>query len=99
LAHATTPSLEALKAYSAGWQIHAGHGASAALPFLRRATEVDPQFAVAHAWLGGLYADLDQSGLAAASIARAWQLRDRERFFIDVTYETLVTGNKRRNDC
>jgi tetratricopeptide (TPR) repeat protein len=97
LAEATTPSLEALKAYSAGWQIHAGHGASAALPFLRRATEVDPQFAVAHAWLGRLYADLDQSGLAAASIARAWQLRDRvsdrERFFIDVTYETLVTGN------
>jgi DNA-binding winged helix-turn-helix (wHTH) protein/tetratricopeptide (TPR) repeat protein len=97
LAEATTPSLEALKAYSAGWQIHAGHGASAALPFLRRATEIDPQFAVAHAWLGRLYADLDQSGLAAANIARAWQLRDRvsdrERFFIDVLYEALVTGN------
>jgi DNA-binding winged helix-turn-helix (wHTH) protein/tetratricopeptide (TPR) repeat protein len=97
LAEATTPSLEALKAYSAGWQIHAGHGASAALPFLRRATEIDPQFAVAHAWLGRQYADLDQSGLAAASIARAWQLRDRvsdrERFLIDVNYELLVTGN------
>ncbi|HEY2663144.1 MAG TPA: hypothetical protein VGI47_02295, partial [Candidatus Binataceae bacterium] len=97
LAEATTPSLEALKAYSAGWQIHAAHGASAALPFLRRATDMDPQFAVAHAWLGRLYADLDQSGLAAASIARAWQLRDRvsdrERFLIDVNYETLVTGN------
>jgi DNA-binding winged helix-turn-helix (wHTH) protein/tetratricopeptide (TPR) repeat protein len=97
LAEATTPSLEALKAYSAGRQIHALHGAAAALPFLRRATEIDPQFAVAHTWLGRLYADLDQSGLAAASIARAWQLRDRvsdhERSFIDVNYESLVTGN------
>src|SRR5215831_6994052 len=97
LAEATTPSFEALKAYSTGRQIHAAHGASAALPFLRRATELDPQFAIAHAWLGRLYSDLDQSGLAAASIARAWQLRDhvsdRERFLIDVNYETLVTGN------
>src|SRR5215475_6819718 len=97
LAEATTPSLDALKAYSAGRQIHAGHGASAALPFLQRATEVDPQFAVAHAWLGRLYADMDQGGLASASIARAWQLRnrvsDRERFFIDVNYEILVTGS------
>jgi len=97
LAEVTTPSLEALKAYSAGRQIHAVHGAAAALPFLRRATEMDPQFAVAHTWLGRMYADLDQAGLAAASIARAWQLRDRvsdrERFFIDVNYESLVTGN------
>lgn len=97
LAEATTPSLEALKACSAGWQVHGLHGASAALPFLRRATEIDPQFALAHAWLGRLYADLDQFGLAAASIARAWQLRDRasdrEKFFITVNYEILVTGN------
>ena len=97
LAEATTPSLEALRAYSAGWQIHAVHGASAALPFFRRATEIDPQFAMAHASLGRIYADLDQSGLAAASIARAWQLRERaserEKFFITANYEILVTGN------
>ena len=97
LAEATTPSLEALKAYSAGWQVHAVHGASAALPFFRRATEIDPQFAMAHASLGRIYADLDQHDLAADSTARAWQLRDRasdrERFFITSNYEILVTGN------
>jgi DNA-binding winged helix-turn-helix (wHTH) protein/tetratricopeptide (TPR) repeat protein len=97
LAEATTPSLEALKAYSAGWQIHAAHGASAALPFFQRATEIDPQFAIAHASLGRMYADLDQYGLAAASMIRAWQLRerasDREKFFITSNYEILVTGN------
>jgi len=97
LAEATTPSLDALKAYSAGWQVHAAHGASAALPFFQRAVEIDPQFAMAHASLGRIYADLDQSDLAAASILRAWQLRDRtserEKFFITSNYEILVTGN------
>lgn len=97
LAEATTPSLEALQAYSEGWKVHAVHGAAAALPFFRHATEIDTQFAMAHASLGRIYADLDQSGLAAASVARAWQLRDRaserEKFFITSSYETLVTGN------
>jgi len=97
LAEATTPSLEALKAYSAGWQIHALHGASAALPFFRRATEIDPQFAMAYASLGRLYADLDQPGLAAASLAQAWQQRGRasehEKYFITSNYEILATGN------
>ena len=97
LAEATTPSLEALKAYSAGWQVHAVHGASASMPLFRRATELDPEFAMAHASLGRIYADLDQRGFATTSIARAWQLRDRvsepEKFFITSTYEILVTGN------
>jgi DNA-binding winged helix-turn-helix (wHTH) protein/tetratricopeptide (TPR) repeat protein len=97
LAEATTPSLDALKAYSVGWKLHAIHGASASLPFFKRATEIDPQFAMAHASLGRIYADLDQSDLAAASLARAWQLRARtseeERFFIAANYQTLVTGN------
>jgi eukaryotic-like serine/threonine-protein kinase len=97
LAEATTSSLEALKAYSAAWRIHASSGAAAALPSFKRATEIDPDFAMAHASLGRMYADLDESDLAAESTARAWQLRgrasDREMFFITLGYETLVTGN------
>jgi tetratricopeptide (TPR) repeat protein len=97
LAEATTPSLEALKAYSSGWQVHAARGASAALPLFRRAIEIDPNFAMAYASLGRIYADLDQSGSAEASTAKAWQLRgrvsDRERFFITANYDILVTGN------
>jgi DNA-binding winged helix-turn-helix (wHTH) protein len=42
LAEATTPSLEALEAYSAGWKLHATTGTMAALPFIRRAVEIDP---------------------------------------------------------
>jgi serine/threonine protein kinase/tetratricopeptide (TPR) repeat protein len=97
LAEATTPSLEALKAYSAGWQVQAFRGASTSLPLFRRAVEIDPSFAVAHASLGRIYADLDQPDLAAASITKAWQMRERanerERFFITANYELLVTGN------
>jgi len=97
LAEATTSSLEALEAYSAAWKAHFSSGAIAALPLFRRATEIDPDFAMAHAALGRMYADLDESDLAAASTTRAWQLRnrasDRERFFITAFYETLATGN------
>lgn len=97
LAEATTSSLEALKEYSVGWQVHAARGATASLPLFRRATELDPQFAMAHASLGRIYADLDQSDLASASIERAWQLRDRasetEKFFLSANYQSLVTGN------
>jgi len=97
LAEATTPSLEALKAYSVGWKVHASSGAMPALPFFRRATEIDPQFAIAHASLGRMYADIDESDLSAESTRRAWQLRDRasdrEKFFITASYEALVTGN------
>jgi eukaryotic-like serine/threonine-protein kinase len=97
LAEATTASLEALEAYSMAWKVHSSSGATAALPFFRRATEIDPNFAMAHAALGRMYADLDESDLSAESTTRAWQLRDRtsdrEMFFITAGYQTLVTGN------
>jgi len=97
LAEATTSSLEALRAYSAGWKVHFSSGAAAALPLFKRAAEIDPKFAMAHASLGRIYADLEESDLSAESTSRAWQLRDRasdpERFFITAGYERLVTGN------
>ena len=97
LAEATTLSLEALKAYSAAWTIHAARGATAALPLFKRAAELDPEFAMAHASLGRIYADLDEPDLSMQSLERAWQLRgrasDRERFFITLNYEMLVTGD------
>ena len=97
LAEATTHSLEALQAYSTACKIHAAQGATASLPLFLRATELDPEFALAHAWLGRVYADLDQSALSAANLTRAWQLQDRasgrESFFIRANYHLLVTGN------
>jgi len=97
LAEATTPSLEALEAYSEAWRVHSSSGAAAALPFFKRTTEMDPTFAMAYASLGRIYADLDESDLSAANTTRAWQLRNHtsepEKFFITANYDTLVTGN------
>jgi DNA-binding winged helix-turn-helix (wHTH) protein/tetratricopeptide (TPR) repeat protein len=97
LAEATTPSLEALKAYDAALKVHFSSGAMAALPLFRRAVEIDPEFAMAHSYLGRMYANLDESDLAAESTKRAWRMRDRvsdrERFYITTRYEALVTGN------
>jgi DNA-binding winged helix-turn-helix (wHTH) protein/Tfp pilus assembly protein PilF len=105
LAEATTSSLEALEAYSAGWKLHTSNGAMAALPLLKRAVEIDPNFALAQATLGREFADLDESDLSTEHTTKAWQLRDdtsdRERFYITATYEGLATGNlekARQND-
>ena len=105
LAEATTPSLEALEAYSAGWKVQTSSGAMAALPLLKRAVEIDPNFALAQAALGRVYADLDESDLSAEHTTQAWHLRDhtgdREKFYITGTYEALATGNlekARQND-
>jgi tetratricopeptide (TPR) repeat protein len=97
LQEATTPSLEALQAYSAGIKAAAAGGSDAGSPFLRRAVEIDPQFAIAYANLGLGYSGLGESVLSAESVTKAWQLRerasDRERFFIEFTYHRQVTGN------
>ena len=98
LAEATTPSLEALKAYSTAVKaITASADYPAVIPIFQRAVEIDPKFAMAHATLGLTYSTIGESVLAAQSATRAWQLRDRvtdrERFFIDFTYDRQVTGN------
>jgi tetratricopeptide (TPR) repeat protein/predicted Ser/Thr protein kinase len=97
LAEATTSSLEALRAYSNGFKILFMQGDAAALPLFKHAVELDPQFAMAHAYLGRLYGDLEYPSLSAESTTKAYRLRDRtserERFFISASYDMQVTGN------
>jgi tetratricopeptide (TPR) repeat protein len=97
LQEASTPSLEALKAYSAGLTIAHSKGTVSAIPNLKRAIEIDPKFALAHAHLGLLYSDIGESVLSAESATKAYQLRDRssdrEKFFIAANYDRQVTGN------
>ena len=100
LAEATTPSLEALKAYSSARKVHSSIGSVAALTLYKRAVEIDPKFAMAHANLGHAYGEIGESDLAAESNSRAYQLRDRasdsEKFFIATSYDFRVTGNLER---
>jgi eukaryotic-like serine/threonine-protein kinase len=105
LAEATTPSLEALKAYSTGQKIVFSKGIATAVPFFKRAVEIDPQFALAHAHLGLVYSEMGESVLSMESTREAYQLRDRasdrEKFFITLNYDRDVTGNlgKARETC
>jgi hypothetical protein len=97
LQQATTPSLEALKAFSSGYKVATTSGSAAAIPFFKQATELDPNFALAYALLGRVYADLKEYGLAAKYTRRAYELRDRtselEKYFISVSFHGVVTGN------
>lgn len=97
LSEATTPSLDALKAYSSGVSLLTSAGDAAALPFFQRATELDPKFAMAYAWTGRIYGDLGEAVLSAQNTSEAYELRDRasdaERFWITASYDTQVTEN------
>jgi len=97
LAEATTPSLDALKAYTAGWQASFSSGSAAAVPFLQRAIKIDPNFASAYASLGRMHGDIGESVLSATNTSKAYELRDhasdQEKFFITLSYDLQVTGN------
>ncbi|MGD9903462.1 MAG: protein kinase, partial [Vicinamibacterales bacterium] len=91
---ATTPSLDALKAYSQGMIARRTTGDRSALPMFRRAVELDPEFALAHARLGTVYANLNDAANSRLHTRRAFELRDKvsevERLYIDARYYTAV---------
>ena len=92
----TTPSLEALHAYSLGRNLIDKEDFVAAAPFLQRATNLDPNFATAYAALG--VASSSQSEKESLGYFRkAYELRERvserERFYIEAHYQDYVTGN------
>jgi serine/threonine protein kinase/tetratricopeptide (TPR) repeat protein len=104
LSEATTPSFEALKAYSTARKLSLSSGTyERSIPLLRRAIEIDPNFAMAYAKLGFGYAGNGggnsgkESEMSAEYATKAWLLRnrvsDRERFYIDFVYDRQVTGN------
>jgi len=93
---ATTPSLEALKAYSMGITTGRTKGDAEAIPFMKRALELDPKFAMAYVGIAVEYSNLGQASLAADNARRAYDLRDRvserERYRISAFYFQYVTG-------
>jgi tetratricopeptide (TPR) repeat protein/predicted Ser/Thr protein kinase len=93
---ATTPSLEALKAYSMGITTGRTKGDAEAIPFMKRAIELDPNFAMAYVGLGVEYANLGQASMAAEYTKKAYDLRDRvsdrEKYRISAFYYQYVTG-------
>jgi DNA-binding winged helix-turn-helix (wHTH) protein/tetratricopeptide (TPR) repeat protein len=74
---ATTISLEALKNYSMGARVGWTEGDAASIPFIKRAIELDPNFAVAYAALARRYINVNQPSTGFAYAAKAYELRDR----------------------
>jgi len=97
LEQATTPSLEALQAYSLGRKAAAGSAWAAAVPFFQRAIRLDPNFAMSYARLGTMYNNLGENTLGAENTQKGFELRDRvseeEKFYIESHYYQNATGN------
>ena len=93
---ATTPSLEALKAYSLGHKMSLAKGDTAALPLFKRAVELDSNFAMAYASIAVAYFNLNEVGRGAENARKAYELREkvseRERLAIEAVYYTYTTG-------
>ncbi|MGA9565154.1 MAG: protein kinase [Candidatus Korobacteraceae bacterium] len=91
----TTTSLEALKAFSAAKAEQRDKGWAAGIPLLKRAIELDPNFALAYAELGSSYDEIFAMELSRQYMTKAFELRDhaseRERFRITSDFYDVAT--------
>ncbi len=95
LDEATSSSPEALQAFTQARKAQK-EGPPAALPYLKHAVELDPNFAAAYAALGVTYHNLGEVSLAMQNMTTAYQLRNRlpdmQRLDIEAHYYADVTG-------
>ena len=94
---ATTPSLEALHAFSLGVKTKDITGDEAAIPLFEESVKLDPSFAMAYALLGTSYSNLEERSRGAEMLKKAYDLRERvtehEKFYIEAYYYDLVLGD------
>ena len=95
---ATTPSLEAFRAYALGDEAHQkGNDIPEAEDHYKRALELDPKLAMAWARLGVLRLNAGASSEAADNFTKAYQLSDnvseREKLYIAGHYYFFVVGD------
>jgi eukaryotic-like serine/threonine-protein kinase len=96
LEQATTPSLEALKAFSLGEK----QSDIPSILLYQRAIELDPNFAEAYSRLGVIYTNLGQPERANENLTKAFELRERvserEKLYIASMYYLNVTGEEEK---
>jgi tetratricopeptide (TPR) repeat protein len=100
---ATTPSLDALKAFVQGTTLRAQGQRLEAVTAYKRALELDPEFALAHARLGAVYQNLFENAIANQHRTRAFELRERaserERFYIEsIYYQSVALDSVKARD-
>ncbi|HMJ26141.1 MAG TPA: hypothetical protein VK475_09945, partial [Pyrinomonadaceae bacterium] len=93
---ATTSSLEALQAYSRGFELHANAKYGEAIHYYKDAISRDQYFAIAYARLAACYNSNRQNELSREAYEKAYELRDRaserEQLIIAANYYGGVTG-------
>ncbi len=101
LEKATTSSLEALQAFTLGQNEHQKMKDDAALPHLKKAVELDPNFATAWATMGVALSNMGRNTEGAQALKKAYELRDRaserEKFYIQAHYYDEVTLETERS--
>jgi tetratricopeptide (TPR) repeat protein len=98
LEQATTPSLEALQAFSLAVKaLKERDDNPATVTLSERAIRFDPNFAAAYALLGVGYNNLSEPILAASNLTKAYELRDRaserEKLTIETYYYQFAAGD------
>jgi eukaryotic-like serine/threonine-protein kinase len=92
----TTSSLEALKIFVLGREQIVNGKQLEAIPFYKKALEIDPEFALAYTELAVVYRNTDQWKAAAEMTVKAYELRDTvsetERLRIIYYYHNFVQG-------
>jgi len=97
LAEATTPSLEALKAFTLGEKAYREKSPAEALPSHLRAISLDQNFAMAYREIGADYEARGELSRASEYYTKAFELREhhaseREKLAIAADYYSTVTG-------
>ena len=97
LDEATTSSLDALKAFSQGYDSHSNGDDAGAVAPLKKAVDLDPNFAMAYAALGIAESNIGNITDADEHLKKAYDLRDRtserEKFYIATHYYDTVTND------
>src|SRR5437660_621095 len=92
---ATTTSLEGLKAFSLGQAARNRGMEPESIPYFQNAIELDPNFAMAYAVLGQVYANMGENALSVDYTQKAFDRRERaserENLYISSHYYEIVT--------
>jgi eukaryotic-like serine/threonine-protein kinase len=96
----TTPSLDALRAYTLGNARRQAGAEIESIPFFESAIQLDPNFAMAYAALSTVYGNLGETRRSEGYVQRAYDARDRvserERLFITFQYHDRITEDELR---
>jgi eukaryotic-like serine/threonine-protein kinase len=97
LDEATSSSIEALQAFGQGEKAGMEEGPVASMPFYKRASGLDPNFALAWTYLGIMYGNTGDDRLQLQCMSRAYELRNRvsrrDQFVVEASYYSMVEGS------